>query len=100
MKHVYSIYQIIKDVNKTQVSLSQFLALEFMTQNGNVTSRKLADYLKVTPTAITVHIDALERDGYVVRVRSTDDRRQVFLQITPSGSQALAEWGKALSSVI
>jgi DNA-binding MarR family transcriptional regulator len=67
-----------------------------MKNNGNVTSRKLADFLLVSPTAITGHLDELEKAENIERVRSTDDRRLVFLKMTTKGANELEQWRKEL----
>lgn len=99
MKYIYEIYQTIKNINQSKVSLAQCLSLAFIADNGNVTARKLATYLRITPAGMTPHIDALERDGYLERVPSKDDRRQNLLRITQTGITELAAWKNALKNV-
>lgn len=51
---------------------------------------ELARRLGITGPACTAAIDQLAAAGYVVRLPSQDDRRQVVLEVTPQGRRALA----------
>jgi DNA-binding MarR family transcriptional regulator len=43
----------------------------------------------ISPPALSGHVDRLERSGLLVRVRSTEDRRRVGLELTPEGDRLL-----------
>jgi DNA-binding MarR family transcriptional regulator len=47
--------------------------------------------MSVSPTNITKLVDGLERDGYVCRVPSGEDKRKVWVELTPSGSRVVEE---------
>jgi len=49
------------------------------------TPTEIANWLHMSPAAITGRLDALERRGFVRRVPSPDDRRKVIAQLTPAG---------------
>lgn len=49
---------------------------------------EVAKSLNVTPGTMTVNIDNLEKKGYVIRVRSENDKRVVFLNLTEKGRKA------------
>src|SRR5437763_4871680 len=51
--------------------------------------RELAARERVSPPAMTRHVDRLERDGLVDRTPSNDDRRRVGLTLTPDGHRVL-----------
>jgi len=42
--------------------------------------------MNVSPTNITKLVDGLERDGYVRRVASMEDKRKVWVELLPSGA--------------
>ncbi len=44
---------------------------------------------RVSPPALTKHVDRLERDGLVTRTPSADDRRRVGLNLTDEGQRVL-----------
>jgi DNA-binding MarR family transcriptional regulator len=47
----------------------------------------LARHMGVTASTMSLTIDRLERTGYVLRTRSTLDRRRVDLLLTPAGAR-------------
>jgi DNA-binding MarR family transcriptional regulator len=51
--------------------------------------RELAARQRVSPPAITKHVDRLERDGLVERTQSQADRRRVGLTLTAEGQRLL-----------
>ena len=67
------------------------LLLELTMIGGNVTPKSLADAAGLTPSTLTNILDRLERAGYVRRVRDVENRRQVFLEITPELGALIAE---------
>jgi DNA-binding MarR family transcriptional regulator len=55
---------------------------------------ELAVELHMSPAAVTGRLDALEQRGYLRRLRSSQDRRKVIVQLSPAGHQA---WLGAMS---
>ncbi len=51
--------------------------------------RELAARERVSPPAMTKHVDRLERDGLVERTQSEDDRRRVGIKLTDEGQRLL-----------
>ena len=51
--------------------------------------RELAARERVSPPAMTKHVDRLERDGLVERKPSEDDRRRVGVRLTEDGQRLL-----------
>ncbi|MBV8551464.1 MAG: MarR family transcriptional regulator [Acidobacteriaceae bacterium] len=49
--------------------------------NGVLTAGRLSDLTGLTTGAITHIVDRLERQGFVERVRDTEDRRRVFVRV-------------------
>ncbi|HSX22759.1 MAG TPA: MarR family transcriptional regulator [Gaiellaceae bacterium] len=50
---------------------------------------ELAAGERVSPPALTKHVDRLERDGLVTRTPSADDRRRVGINLTDEGQRVL-----------
>jgi DNA-binding MarR family transcriptional regulator len=48
-----------------------------------MTAGQLAEAMHLTSGAITTLVDRLEAAGYAKRVRDTDDRRRVLVELTP-----------------
>ncbi|MFG1822219.1 MarR family winged helix-turn-helix transcriptional regulator [Microbispora bryophytorum] len=62
-------------------------------EGGRATPSELAAELKVSPAGMTGRLDTLEKAGLVRRVRSTEDRRRVDVELTSEGR---AIWLKAM----
>jgi DNA-binding MarR family transcriptional regulator len=74
------------------LSLEQYNVLRILRGAGDAglpTLEVAARMIEQTP-AITRLLDKLEAKGFVRRVRSDSDRRQVFCWITPEGLQLLS----------
>ena len=71
-------------VSPEQVSL--LVAIKYAPGIG---LRELAARERVSPPAMTKHVDRLERDGLVARTPSVDDRRRVGVSLTEEGQRLL-----------
>lgn len=88
-------FRRMNDVLQTlEANLSQFglsfgraaiLALLRESGEGGMTPSELAAEAEVTRATVTGLLDGLERDGLVERVRHPDDRRRLYVQLTPKG---------------
>lgn len=73
------------------LNLADFRAVAFVRVNDRATPRELADYLAHSMSTTTATIDRLVASGYVRRTPNPDDRRSVYLEVTPSGASAVDE---------
>lgn len=62
------------------LSATEFEAMDIITRYQPMTAGKLADYCGLTTGAITGLVDRLERAGFVMRERDSDDRRRVYIK--------------------
>jgi DNA-binding MarR family transcriptional regulator len=83
-KRLHPEIAIERDLTKTQ-----FVLLKTLCIRNKWTVSKLAEYMGVKPSAITVGADRLYKRGYVTRYRSDLDRRIVYLEITTVGKEVL-----------
>lgn len=77
-----------------QVSTSVVPAHFFILQTLAIqphSQRELAERLLVSPPTMSATIDVLEKRGWVTRQRSQQDRRILFIAITPQGQLSLQE---------
>ncbi|MGW4897294.1 MarR family winged helix-turn-helix transcriptional regulator [Kitasatospora sp. NPDC004240] len=65
-------------------------------RGGHAFPSELRADLNMAPASITGRLEALERHGYVRRTPSTEDRRQVHVELTEAGRAA---WHEALDVV-
>jgi DNA-binding MarR family transcriptional regulator len=71
------------------LSYGQVRALFTLEREERATAGQLAKAADLTPGTMTALLDQLERDGMVQRTRSTDDRRVVYVSLTPAGRTEL-----------
>ncbi len=68
--------------------------LDIIDRLGPITAGALAREGGLSTGAVTTLIDRLERRGYVRRVRDTEDRRRVFIELTDELRERAWEiWG-------
>lgn len=67
------------------VSLKEMNAILAIGNRSRATVTEIAEHLLVTLGTVTICVNNLERKGYVMRERSTKDRRVVFLDLTDAG---------------
>ena len=80
-------------VEGSGITIQQYNVLRILRGAGSVGLPTLAirDRMIEEAAGITRLLDKLETAGYVLRERSTPDRRQVVCQITPAGLRVLAQ---------
>jgi DNA-binding MarR family transcriptional regulator len=71
------------------LSLPQYHLLEALRYEDELPVGVLAEAAGVAPPTATRMLDCLERDGYVTRRHSEEDRRAVLISLTPSGRVAV-----------
>ncbi len=74
--------EILADFNITPPQLT---ALQVLQRNGNITIGELGEKMYLAYSTATDLIDRMERNELVQRIRDSNDRRVVRLQILPKG---------------
>jgi DNA-binding MarR family transcriptional regulator len=77
------------ETERLGVTARQATLLWLIRRNPGLGLRDLADLERISPPAMSGHIDRLEHAGLVERVRSDEDRRRVGLRLTPAGERLL-----------
>jgi DNA-binding MarR family transcriptional regulator len=62
-------------------------AMEIVSRSGPRTAGEIAAELGLTTGAVTALIDRMEKADYFRRSRSTSDRRQVVIELTPNAKR-------------
>lgn len=78
---------VSKGLAKEGLTPSQFSTLKVLRMRGPQAQRDIAKYLLKTGGNVTVVVDNLEKQGYVARVRDTEDRRMTFVKLTAKGEE-------------
>lgn len=85
-----------KRLGKTGISPAQFIALAHLTALGAMPQAELSEYLSTSPVSVVRLIDRMERDGWVERKQSAEDRR--IKQVVPT-AKAEAIWSELTALV-
>lgn len=79
----------LSDVNLT---VSQFGTLEVLHHLGPLNQRSIGEKLLKSGGNITMVIDNLEKQGYVVRKKDPSDRRAVLIHLTKEGKKFIGQF--------
>ncbi len=66
-------------------TFSQFLILMAIAQCSGLSQQKIADFLDLTPAAISRQIDSLVKADLIVRKQDPQSRRSHVVSLTPAG---------------
>ena len=81
--------ELRREAREVGVSPEQVSLLVAIKYQPGIGVRELAAREKVTPPAMSNHVDRLERDGLVARTPNESDRRRIGLTLTDEGQRAL-----------
>ena len=74
-----------KQMFTENLTAPQFGVLEILAKIGPVPLKKLSEEMMVTGANITCVMDNLEKEGFVKRIFSKEDRRVILADLTASG---------------
>ena len=94
------VYQADKRLDEHGLTSAQWGPLMRLRTCGGSTVAELARWLQVDAGAMTRLLDRLEKKGLCKRVRSTEDRRVVRVELTPEGEAAITEVPAVLAAVM
>ncbi len=80
---------INEEINTYGVTPSQFGVLEALYHLGDMPIGKLANKILITGGNMTVILDNLEKNGFIERIKSPNDRRSLFIHITDKGKDLI-----------
>ncbi len=78
-----------RQLGSAGLSTGKFLVLAILANEGRTTASRLAKRTVTGPNNITLIIDKMQNEGLVETQRNPDDRRVVYINITPEGSRLL-----------
>src|SRR5881398_3732209 len=81
--------ELRREARMVGVSPEQVALLVAIKYAPGIGVRELAARERVSPPAMSNHVDRLERDGLVARTPSAEDRRRVGLTLTDRGQRVL-----------
>ena len=81
--------ELRKETEQLGVTARQVTLLWLVKRSPGLALAELAAEEGISPPAMSGHVDRLERAGLLQRVRSTEDRRRVGLELTDEGARLL-----------
>ena len=69
------------------VTPQQAETLQIISERGAVSTSSLATLLGIDPSTASRNLSGLERGGFVVRKKGSDDGRQTDVRLTPRGKR-------------
>ena len=78
-----------RETDALGVTSHQATLLWLVRSRPGLSLRELAQEEGISAPSLSAHVDRLESLGLIRRVRSTDDRRRVGLELTPEGRATL-----------
>jgi DNA-binding MarR family transcriptional regulator len=79
-----------RELRETGLRSTQFTLLQALEIAGRITQGQLGSILSLDSTTLTRSLQALIEEGWVKDARG-DDRRERYLQLTPTGRHKLQE---------
>ena len=81
--------ELRREARAVGISPEQVALLVAIKYTPGIGVRSLAAQERISPPALTKHVDRLERDGLVGRTPSPDDGRRIGLALTEEGQRVL-----------
>ncbi|KEK23653.1 MarR family winged helix-turn-helix transcriptional regulator [Bacillus gaemokensis] len=93
--NVFAMFRSLRnDIGKIfggYIPWNEFLVLRILNRNDKEMVSRVANELNVSNSHITAVTEKLINKGFVMRSRSTSDRRVVYLEITEQGKELVAK---------
>jgi MarR family transcriptional regulator, 2-MHQ and catechol-resistance regulon repressor len=93
-----------KQMFEQKLTTPQFGVLEILNKVGPVPLKKISEEMMVTGANITCVVENLEKEGYVKRVPSKEDRRVIHAELTPTGKSKIDSimpaYAESMASVV
>ncbi|WP_240338372.1 MarR family winged helix-turn-helix transcriptional regulator [Peribacillus alkalitolerans] len=90
----------LNELYGTQLNANEFSVLRFLLLNGNSPASSISKYLNVSASHITSVTDSLVKKGFIIRLRSDQDRRLVLISLTEEGKMKAGELEKKKSEFL
>ena len=87
-------------MSQCEVTAPQLVCLHMLSLEGRLTSKALAEKVRVDPSTLVGILDRLEAKSLVARQRDQEDRRSVFVALTKRGAAFVAKAPSPLQSAL
>ncbi len=79
------------DLSRGKISFPQMVTLDYILKKTRVTMTELSKLLSIKLSSTTVLVDRLVRAGLLTRRHDDQDRRIVWVSITPKGKKVVTQ---------
>jgi len=80
-----------KQMYGEKLTAPQFGVLEILQKTGPIPLKKISEEMMVTGANITCVVDNLEKENFVKRIHSKEDRRVILAELTSNGKTKLEQ---------
>lgn len=80
-------FKLNPTIFKSELTLTQLIALQYICHIPNITLKELADKLVIAQSSASELVDRLVKLNYVDRKISPEDRRKIILNLSPKGKK-------------
>ncbi len=100
----HSLHQLLQAASMPRGAYAALFLIDEMNREQHetpgVTISMLGERLRISRPAVTRMVNDLEEQGYVIKLSARQDRRFVYLMLTPDGRAALAQARKSFLKMI
>ncbi len=84
-------YSIRARVEKSVLTVMERSVVMVLGQLAPINSRQLAKAMQLSPGPVSIHVQNLEKKGFITREQDQDDKRNWWLRLTENGQHAYHE---------
>lgn len=77
------------ELKKHDITETQFIAIQWIKEAAPLNIGTLAKYMNLAISSTSELVDALSNNGFAERVKQTDDKRKVNIQLTDKGEAVI-----------
>ena len=81
--------QIKIEINKSDLNITEFSVLETLYHKGQQTIHQIGNNILISSGSMTYVIDKLEKKQLLKRTDCPNDRRAIFIVLTPKGGELM-----------
>lgn len=73
------------------VTRVQWTAMYFLLRDGRMSQKELSDKMNIKESTTVRLVDRMEKDGFIVRFKDSNDRRITYIELTEKGKKRIEE---------
>lgn len=85
---------MMKIAQELDLSVGQPMVLVYLSKKKMATQKDICDFMQVRPATMTDVLQRMEKAGLVIRKRSDEDQRKIYVSLTAKGKKKSGEFLK------